>query len=209
MTYRNDHEAALLRVDALEQEVARLRSAPAPAAPKPATKRKTHASLLRVGLAVVLAGAGLVAVVSRDRPVVQAAPPPAMVAPAAVDPLTDCIAKIAPLDRAMNETTTDPHGDASSIAVIAKTGAPCRGELAAITVEDPALSAALQKWAKAEDRLADPISMIAVYYGSNPYTLDNYATAPQLWREYNRARDARDAILVELKPMLANGIAVR
>lgn len=208
MTYRNDHEAALLRVDALEQEVARLRSAPAPVAPKPATKRKGVASLLRVGLAVVFVSAGLVAVIARDRPVVQAAPPPGMV-PASVDPLTECIAKIAPLDRAMNETTTDPHGDASSIAVIAKTGAPCRRELATITVDDPALSAALQKWAKAEDQLADPISMIAVYYGANPYTLDNYATAPQLWREYNRARDARDAVLAELKPMLANGIAVR
>jgi hypothetical protein len=34
-----------------------------------------------------------------------------------------------------------------------------------------------------------------VYYGSDPAALDGYATAPQLWTEYDRALTARDTAL--------------
>lgn len=37
---------------------------------------------------------------------------------------------------------------------------------------------------------------------ADPYGADGYASAPQLWREYDRALSARDAILRELAPRL-------
>ncbi len=201
MTYRNDHEAALLRVDALEQEVARLqKTAPVE---KPATKSRPHASLFRVALAVVLVGAGVAAIVGRDRPTVAAAPAPVAAPVAArVEPslspkvavgLRDCIAAIAPVEGKIDETTTDPHGTAEPTAWILKTGASCRAELAKST------DAAVRRWAEAEDKLADPISLITVYYSSDPYALDHYDTAAQLWREYHRARLVRNAALAEIK----------
>ncbi len=212
MSYRNDHEAALLRVDALEQEVARLRTTPLPPITKPATRRRPHASLMRFGVAMLLAGAGVAVMIARDRPMVEAAPPPTadrVMVPSSVAALRDCIAAITPSD--LNAVTADPHGAASSVAPIAKTGAACRKELASLADLglDPLLSSTFKAWAVTEDRLADPISMIAVYYGSDPYLLDNYATAPQLWREYHRAVAARDAVLADLKPMLANTSATR
>ncbi len=213
MSYRNDHEAALLRVDALEQEVARLRSAPPPVVAKPATKRRPYASLLRIGVAMLLAGAGVAAMVGRDRPTASAAPPTAerviTGVPTSVDALRGCIAAITSTD--LNERSTDPHGAANSVTPITKTGAACRTDLASRgeLQLDPVLSNKLEAWAVTEDKLADPISMITVYYGSDPYVLDNYATAPQLWREYRRALSARDAALAELKPMLADAIATR
>ncbi len=191
MSYRNDHEAALLRVDALELEVARLQKG---APEKAATKPRSHASLFRVGLAVVLVGAGIAAFIGRDRPTVAAAPAPATerVVPKEVG-FRDCIAAIAPVDHEIDEITADPHGAAEPIAWIARTGASCRAELTKST--DPAV----RRWAAAEDKLADPISLITVYYGGNPYTLDHYRSAPQLWREYHRARLARDTALAEVK----------
>lgn len=200
MTYRNDHEAALLRVDALEQEVARLRTAAPP--PKPATKPRVGASLLRIGIAMLVTGVGVAAVVGRDRPAAVAAPAIVEVAqPVEVelDSVKDCIAKIAPLDRALDETTTDPNGAAVSTANLAKTGASCRVEIAALanSAASPELRDKFRRWSIAEDKLADPISLITVYYANNPYALDHYSTAPQLWREYHRARNARDAVLAE------------
>lgn len=193
MSYRNDHEAALLRVDALEQEVARLRKTAPPE--KPATKSRARASLFRIGLVALLAGAGVAAILGRDRPTVAAAPAPVeQVKPKVVAPdLRDCIAAIAPVDVKLDETTTDPHGAAEPIAWIAKTGASCRAELAKSS--DPAV----QRWADAEAKLADPISLITVYYSGDPYTLDHYGTAAQLWREYHRARLVRDDALAQLK----------
>jgi hypothetical protein len=196
MSYRNDHEAALLRVDALEQElssmmVARLQTT-APTE-KPATKSGPRASLFRIALAVVLVGAGIAAIIGRDRPTVAAAPAPVEQGMPKVGGFRECIAAIAPVDDKIDETTTDPHGAAEPTAWIAKTGASCRAELARST--DPAV----RRWAAAEDKLADPISLISVYYGGDPYTLDHYGTAAQLWREYHRARVDRDAALAEVK----------
>ena len=160
---------------ALEQEVARLQTV-APAE-KPATRSRPHASLFRVALAVVLVGAGVAAMIARDRPTVAAAPAPVeQLMPTVSGGLRECIAVIAPVDDQLDETTTDPHGAAEPTAWIAKTGASCRAELSKST--DPAV----RRWADAEDKLADPISLITVYYGSDPYTLDHYGTAPQLWR---------------------------
>lgn len=41
----------------------------------------------------------------------------------------------------------------------------------------------------------DPRGGITVYYGSDPYAIDGYATAGKLWREFDRARDGRDALI--------------
>ena len=35
------------------------------------------------------------------------------------------------------------------------------------------------------------VSLITVYYESDPVALDGYATAEQLWREYHRAHALR------------------
>ena len=208
MSYRNDHEAALLRVDALEQEVARLRSAPTSTTPAAATKRSPVASWFRIGLVLGLAGAGVVAMIARDRPTAAASSlaiervelPPSLAG------VRTCIAAIKPLDRAIDATTTDPHGAANSTAWIAATGAPCRTLLASLDEldePDPVLRDKLGRWATAEDKLVDPISLITVYYASDPYALDNYASAPQLWREYHRARLERDDALADLARFVA------
>lgn len=205
MSYRNDHEAALLRVDALEQEVARLRTA---APPKPAPKKRSRASLYRFGLGMVLTGACVVGIMSRDRTPAAASPPPVELPVAAPGALAACIAAIAPLDREIDATTTDPHGSANSTAWIAKTAAPCRKEINSIEI-DPAVRGKLARWAATEDKLDNSISLIAIYYGNNPYELDNYASAPQLWREYHRTHAERDEALSDLKHSLAEPVATR
>lgn len=206
MSYRNDHEAALLRVDALEQEVARLRSAPTSTTPAAATKRSPVASWFRIGLVLGLAGAGVVAMIARDRPTAAAASiaiENRVELPQSLAGVRDCIAAIEPLDRAIDATTTDPHGAANSTSWIAATGAPCRTLLASLDEPDPVLRDKLGRWATAEDKLVDPISLITVYYASDPYALDNYASAPQLWREYHRARLERDDALADLARFVA------
>lgn len=220
MSYRNDHEAALHRVQALEDEVARLRTAATASTPTPATKPRRRSSrhyLARAGLATVLVGASVMAIVSRDRPTAVAAPsaPTAPIRAAAIPeslaPLRDCVAQIAPLTTTLDATTTDPRGAGGAIDEIARTGASCRRELAAYAgVElDPAVRDQLRRWSTAEDTLANEISMLAVYYGDDPYGLDNYASAPQLWREYHRARIARDDALGELTLTLDRSTATR
>ena len=208
MTYRSDHEAALMRVEALEHEVARLRTAAPPVATRPETKSRAGASAIRAAIALALVGAGVVAIVARDRPVVVAAPAPVMVEQPqplrGIDHLRDCIAGIAAARQA-DATTTDPRGAAESTDWVASTGARCRDDLRELANGpiDSDLRFRIRQLADAEDKLADPISMITVYYGNNPYQLDNYESAPQLWREYHRARAARDDVLAGLRPALA------
>jgi hypothetical protein len=212
MGYRNDHEAALMRVDALESEVARLRdqAAKKPVVSKP--KRRTPWG------AIVLSGGGIVAALAIGmmfRGTVQAAPPSA---PLEQEPIVDkaeittglfgkCISEIAPIHQTLDEVATDPRsGTHESIAWLPKTAARCRAEIATastsqhITGETRAL---MQRWGAAEDELGSRLSMITVYYGSDPYRLDNYSTSAQLWREFHRARMERDLALVGIKKMLA------
>jgi hypothetical protein len=94
--------------------------------------------------------------------------------------------------------TTDPHGGARSVAGIDTVGAPCRRELAEVATTIGLSSQqreAFQRWLAAEDTLAGDLSRIQVYYENDPYKLDNYSTATQLWREYETDRAARDATL--------------
>jgi hypothetical protein len=94
--------------------------------------------------------------------------------------------------------TTDPHANGRSVAPIEKVVASCRRELAEITnaigLTDQQRGA-FQRWLAAEDTLAGDVSRIVVYYTNDPYQLDNYSTASQLWREYETDRAARDAAL--------------
>ena len=50
----------------------------------------------------------------------------------------------------------------------------------------------LTQWVTHEDELAGAIARIETYYASDPYQLDNYTSAPQLWDEYERAHKRRD-----------------
>lgn len=184
MSYRNDHDAALLRITALEGELAQLKKQP-PALAKPPQRAwpAIAASLLGVG-AVVAAFAAMRATHNTE---VEAAP--TLAAPLE---LRTCAAGIRRVS--LDAGSTDPRGGAASVAPLAATGAACRPELARVAVDDPKL----ERWRVAEDRLANVISLITVYYGNDPYALDHYASAPQLWREYEHARAERDLVLGSL-----------
>lgn len=189
-TYRNDHEAALARVAALELELDKARKSKAtPVATSPRPRRKPWPVFAAsvAGLVVGMASGVALAVVG--------APDSARVDR---DKLSSCANEIeAPAGFGADET--DPHQVAPiSIKPIARTAAPCRDELHAM-IELAQLSRderdALWKWAVQEDELAGAIARIEVYYASDPYELDSYSTAKQLWIEYDRAHTSRNRAL--------------
>jgi hypothetical protein len=195
MTYRNDHEAALARIDSLEHELAGLRDkTPATAAPR---RRKRTGLVVAGAMAAlgfgVLGGVALV--------VASNAPPrrPAAEAPVGRDFIVWCADAIQP-GPVLDAEHTDPRATHPvTVEPIGHTGAPCRDELRRY-LDTPDLSSeerdALWKWAIAEDELAGATSRIEVYYASDPYKLDSYSTANQLWLEYDRAYFSRNRALV-------------
>ena len=202
MSYRNDHDAALARVDALEQEVAKLRAS-APAAP-----HKEHGNASRGGMPVLAVAGSLVALVAGiaggvaiaignedASPRIEAQPP--VVESVSRETLTACATAIAARPALLDADNTDPHrAQPVSVGSLHRTGAACRDELRAMAATaSRGERDALGKWAAAEDELAGTISRIQVYYSSDPYKLDGYATAKQLWVEYDRALDGRDGAL--------------
>lgn len=183
MSYRNDHDAALARVDALEAELhhmaleyEKLRTAtPAPAAPR---RRVWAAIAITAGALSAFAipiGAHLAA---------SNAPPAPSIAPTPAAPfdLGACVRAIH-MPPQLDATRTDPHGAAQPVEPIVASIAPCRMQLAP------------GAWRDAEDQLAGAVSRIVVYYEHDPYALDGYRTARQLWREYDDALAHRYAVL--------------
>lgn len=206
MSYRNDHEAALMRVDALEAELARVRASP----PRPAPLKKRRSALRSVvstAAIILMLLLGKVAWVSLSSPVEAAVEPLRPVEPLPKEArwLRACIADIAPVTDTADERTTDPLGVGAPVSWVPLTGAGCRGELTAaaqsMTMPEE-LRSVIQRWSTAEDSLAGRISLVVVYYGNDPYALDNYASAGQLWREYHAARLARDNVLREVAQVL-------
>ena len=216
MSYRNDHEAALLRVDALEAELEVLRLAyerqcAKNDADKPPPKRRSRAAwIVAGGVLALTAGTAVGAVTlfratasdeprANERALVETRP--------AIDDrsmLRECRDAITPLTYPRTAETTDPRGMHRSVAPIVDTGAPCRNLLADADhlAIDPTLRTLVGKWSHAEDELVGDITRTMIYYGSDPYAADNYVSAPQLWKEYDRDVSARNAVLRDLDPLL-------
>ena len=210
MTYRNDHDAALARIDSLEQEL-ELAKVPPPA-PMPPKQYATRVAIVASLLAAIAGGAWVYQRETSQRPSrdVAITEPAARVTP--VDRLRHCLGVVqSARTEGYDARTTDPHGRARSVDGIEAIGAPCRRELADVVTTiglTPEQRAAFQRWLAAEDTLAGDLSRIQVYYANDPYKLDNYSTAPQLWREFQTDRAARDATLPavvrELQDQLPN-----
>ena len=194
MTYRNDHEAALARVDALEGELTKLRkhvAQPHVGALPPPSKPFVLVTSCIVALAAGIAG-GVALGVADDAGAPHEARAGSTTHREVLAACAAAIERAPPLDA----TRTDPRrAKSATIEPIARTAAPCRDTLH-LVLERDALSAeerdALWKWAASEDELSGAISRIQVYYRSDPYKLDAYATARQLWHEYDRAHEARN-----------------
>jgi len=199
MSYRNDHDAALARAHALEAEVAHLKADAAlrvVSLPKPPVRR----GVVGIALATALLG-GALGVAFAGEPVAPVAsdPTPAR-AMATLDTrinrvaLDQCIEGIKPLPTIRGLRLTPLE-----VTAVEATGAPCRTEIRDYLEQglwSPDERAALTNWAAAEDRLANSISMVAVYHRDDPIRLDGGATAGQLWSEYARAHADRDATIV-------------
>jgi hypothetical protein len=195
MSYRNDHDAALARIAALEDELEQVRKA-TPPVPTPApVRRRWGRVMLGIGSAAfALATVTMVtvAVVPRHKraevPSMSAPAPAMQVDVATLRACRNAITHVSGLDA----RTTDPHAETPrSVGELDAVGARCRAELAAAAAGD----ARYGVWLNAEDELAGDISRIQVYYASDPYRLDGYSTAAQLWHEYERDVTWRDAAL--------------
>jgi hypothetical protein len=200
MTYRNDHDAALARIDSLEQELEAMKAAPKPAPVVPANRYAWKIGIVASAAAAVLGGAWVVDRAHTRAPLRASAPAVAVPIFASVDDFRPCVTHVlAAQGDGFDAQTTDPRHGGRSVAPIEAVGAPCRNELARLIRDDVALTrdqrVAFQRWLAAEDTLAGDLSRIVVYYTNDPYQLDNYATATQLWHEYNVDRGARDATL--------------
>lgn len=205
MTYRNDHEATLLRADALEREVARLR---AEAAKNP--KGDARAGVGRRTIAVTVA-AGAVAAGVLGAVLLAALGIGISARDADADAMNERIDAIetttnaSALDACIESIAPVPGTDGTRLTVgeiraVETTGAPCREDLlqiASTNLWSPSEKDALRRWAAAEDRLANAISMICVYQSSGPDKLDGGATAHQLWSEYIRAHRERDRAITD------------
>ncbi|MDX2087648.1 MAG: hypothetical protein SFX73_07350 [Kofleriaceae bacterium] len=189
-------------MDALEGELRQLREArakqPGPTPPPPAPSR-IHRVMFAGGLLALVASIGVVLA----EPVTESVAEPAALAPVDVSALRTCRAAIAPSPH-FDAAQTDPRRTTHAhVRAIEKTGAPCRAvldqELAVVSGE---LRERLRAWVVAEDELVGAITRTVVYYEADPYAVDGYRSAPQLWREYDRAVEARDLALARVAPML-------
>lgn len=233
MGYRNDHDAALARVDALETELEQMaleheKTRTALAGQKPVVVRSgTSGAVAAAFLAMAALGVSMTVAMLRkaDDPEVTVPVPvavPAAVALAAPEPspyyvTADLASCLAGVEASMHNSTrfdaetTDPRGAiARSPQSIIALGARCRPALDEavrnLALRDTA-RALLARWVEREDDLAGAISRITVYYGLDPYALDGYASAGQLWRELDRARESRDALIVAERPNLRDVVS--
>jgi len=190
MSYRNDHDAALNRVAALESELARLRGERSEVKetkriePEERGDEQKLMGVLVAGAAAILGAVGLVWRVTSAESTAAAddedmsADNTALTAPVVrmepVRPMVDdetCANEIEA--RAVSDArAADPRG-ASPIKAVELMRAPivCGGTAGVLSVEEANVS-----------------SLITVYYENDPVTADRYESAEQLWREYHRAR---------------------
>jgi len=202
MSYRSDHDAALARVDALELENARLAGENAKLRdPMPATAESSFgkkATVLFGGAATSITVAILALVASSGSPKSHHDNAPAAIHVAPVD-LAGCANGLAPNPHYGPKTTDPRESMALPVDPITHTTG-CRDEIRRVLDEGVISDVeryVLARWLAAEDDLANRVSMITTYYGTDPYTLDGYSTAPQLWREYDQAYDRRQVALEE------------
>lgn len=201
MSYRNDHDAAVARVDALSSEVktlaaenARLRGGitMVPQA-EPSVNRGVAALVL-----ATLAGAGVLAAVVISRSHHVSAPMPKDV-PVVVDnaDLRTCARALELVPFDADAKATDPRGANQSLSTV-KRSTGCRAQIREV-LDTGVISdderATLEKWGEAEAKLDASVSMISEYYAHDPYALDGYSSAPQLWSEYRRALVIRNQTL--------------
>jgi hypothetical protein len=225
MSYRNDHDAALARVDALEAELEQMagdyeqaRAALAERT-RPVPRRRTrNGPVVALLLAATSISAGVALVLTAspsepEAPVAARARAAADIPPASVDLVTclDGIEASMRVETVFDAETTDPRGAlARSPQPITGFVASCRPELARAASDgslDARTRALFSDWQAREDELTGAISRIVVYYGSDPYQLNGYATAGQLWREFDRARESRDALIRAESPALRRAVA--
>ena len=177
MSYRNDHDAALHRVAALEGELARLkaqRDVRARDEEEPGGESKLM-TILVSGALVMLAVAFLVWRATRTYEKPPAATHDDDITMSTKDAGECAVANDACAGaieaRAIRDArAADPRGEAPvPVSTLLTAPAVCGGGAAIPSNES---------------------SLITVYYESDPVALDGYATAEQLWREYHRARAA-------------------
>jgi hypothetical protein len=170
MTYRNDHDAALHRVAALESELAKLQSERVRVKEKPPapSRDKRKLIVMLVGAIAFLCAAGVVLQTTDMEQTKIVVDPDRAAAP--MDDIT-CAHQIQEW-AARDARAADPRG-AEPVPVIALMKGP------------------VACGAASESIPSNESSLISVYYENDPVTLDGYATAEQLWREYHRARTKR------------------
>ena len=184
MSYRNDHDAALHRVAALEHEIAELRRV-GPVAERRAPDRRPMllgiVALAMGGLLGVPAAIWMMALRS-DEPaaasvaedLAESTEVGAVEEPSAV-PSEGCLRQIEARAR-LDAAAADPRSESpQSFRTLLQRRSTC-----SLVVAGPA--------SPAEQNV---VSLITVYYESDPVALDGYATAEQLWREYHRAHALR------------------
>ncbi len=177
MSYRNDHDAALNRVAALEGELARLRGEKG----KPEKQRVPESSgryrlvgamlgafaLICIGMVWRVTSAGAREVVDVD-----------------VEDPYDVVAPIVPMDEATCMAEIDAR--AVTDAAAADPRNTVRTPIASL-FRSP-IACRLSSSGRLKGELDNVTSLITVYYENDPVTADGYASAEQLWREYHRAR---------------------
>jgi hypothetical protein len=188
MSFRNDHDAALARVDALESELATLRKAfKAERAREtislnPASVPRARTPwILGIALVAVASGTAVGAgVLLRGGPNEPAVDESSVAAPASFDPILDNWEVRWDL-RACRDAITKIPGATSS-------GASCRPllHLHDSHALDPNVRGQVAMWARAEDELAGLITRL------------QSGSTPELWSDYDRAVSARDAVLADL-----------
>ncbi|HTL37895.1 MAG TPA: hypothetical protein VL326_32410 [Kofleriaceae bacterium] len=212
MSYRNDHDAALARVDALAAdnnrllaENARLRAGETVELPHAARSNRRGPILAAsfAGVAIAMA-IGLITFAGAP---VHAPKLPLPEAPLDDKPvvtftrgdLEKCSFSLVTTPADRDAPSTDPHGEGRSVRpVLQSTG--CRAEIRDVLTFGT-ISAKerkdLEAWADAEARLDATVAMVGEYYKGDPYALDGYSSAPQLWTEYNRALVIRNEAIKE------------
>lgn len=182
MSYRNDHDAALDRIAALEGELARLRGEEPEVETKPerqwlAPERSGDDALFRI----LAGGAGAILVVVAL--LVRASG----YGEAAVDvepPTTSEVALVAPVLTDDEACMTEVRAWAVRDARAADPRAPSRTSPAEL-MRGPVPCGRAHIVSTTEENVS---SLITVYYESDPVALDGYTSAEQLWFEYHRAR---------------------